>query len=142
METIKLSEKINPEQSNEEMDESLMKIKLIQDFNEIIAISQLNEQESINFLTSHKLKGISLLISDQPNVRKEYEQLNRFEMVMNNLQVCEFRKDPTVINLVLRTGMFIGSTFLFIIIFFTNAVIFLKVRRDQRLNFNMLKIMI
>jgi hypothetical protein len=142
METIKLSEKINPEQSNEEMDESLMKIKQIQEFNEIIAISQLNEQESINFLTSNKLKGISLLISDQPNVRKEYEQLKRFEMVMNNLQVCEFRKDPTVISLVLRSGMFLGSTFFFIIMFFTTAVVFLKVRSDQRFNFNMMMTMI
>ena len=87
METLKLSEKLNADQSNKVMDESLDKIKQIQDFDEVIAVSQLNELDTIQFLTSNQIKNMSILINDDSNILKLYEKFNRFEMVINNLQV-------------------------------------------------------
>lgn len=87
MDTLKLSEKLNADQSNQEMDTTLDKIKEIQDFNEVIAVSQLNERESIHFLTSNHIKNMSLFINDDANTLKAYEKFKRFEMVLNNLQV-------------------------------------------------------
>ena len=142
METMKLSEKINPEQSNEQMDMSIYNIKKIQDFNEIIAISQLNEKESIHFLTNNKLKKISLLINEHQNVMNEYEKMNRFEMVLNNLQVVELRKDPTIFNLVIRSFGALGSSFFFIVIFLSLLTGYLRIRSEQRFNYNLLLTMI
>ena len=87
METLKLSEKLNADQSNKFMDKSLDKIKQIQDFDEVIAVSQLNELDTIQFLTSNQIKNMSILINDDSNILKLYEKFNRFEMVINNLQV-------------------------------------------------------
>ena len=75
METLKLSEKLNADQSNKVMDESLDKIKQIQDFDEVIAVSQLNELDTIQFLTSNQIKNMSILINDDSNILKLYESL-------------------------------------------------------------------
>ena len=69
------------------MDTALDRIKLIQQYNEVLGISQINEKETLNFLITNQIKNMVILVDDEKEAQIAFERYYRFEMVLDNLQV-------------------------------------------------------
>jgi hypothetical protein len=134
METIKLSEKMNVEQSNKEMDSSILKLQMVQDFDEIIGISQLNEVETANFLKTQNLQSMKIFINDDPVLSRTYDKFKRFEMVINNLKVEEFRRDPSFVTLLLRGFGLLGKFLIFFVLIYGGIQLLIGLRLEARFN--------
>jgi hypothetical protein len=73
------------------------KIKYINKFDEIVGISELDEKETINFLKSNKIENVTFIQNN--NIVEENKLSKRFEVVVKNGEIVEYRKDPSYLKL-------------------------------------------
>jgi hypothetical protein len=87
------------EQQKKALSVEVGKIKYLQNLDEIIALSELNEEKTIQFIKQNKTSGVSFIVDSSDNTLFFPKQGTRFEMLLENGIVTEYRKDPSVAKL-------------------------------------------
>jgi len=86
---------------------------------EIVGISELDEKDTIEFIKNQKISNISFLIDPRNSFNKTNFLDNRYEMILDNLCILEYRKDPTTLDLIIYCFFS-----LYFLIFFCLCIIF------------------
>jgi hypothetical protein len=113
---------LEPTPNNNEENEttnSLLKSKISQikkdnNFQEILGISELDQEKTQEFIKENNISEIAFLIDENKQFIKANKLSNRFEAVINESgELEEYRMDPTTLDL-----LYLGaSSFSFFIIF-------------------------
>lgn len=118
----------------EENDLEIEKIKMLNDFNNIFGISELNVTNTLNFIEKQKITNISIIIDKEKDLQIENNFHSRFEAVVENNYLIEYRNDPKANSMIFEYSAFSYFAFLSITICGTGLYFCLK-RVDHYKNF-------
>jgi len=100
----------NPKvQSKTNVTEYISKIKNDHKFDEILGVSELDQNETLEFIKENNVAGINFIIDPNNEIKMKNVANERFEMILNNLEVdCNlilkisvYKEDPSVQGLAL-----------------------------------------
>jgi hypothetical protein len=87
---------IQTEQDKAASDFETKKLKYLNNVDEIIGVSEMKEPDTIEFLKKNKIPNISFVLDSQ---NFSFNKSDRFEMLIDNNKIIEFRKDPSIAKL-------------------------------------------
>lgn len=76
-------------------DLELEKIKLLNEINMIIGISELNGQATLDFIKQQKMTNISFIIDPEKDFNTKNNTNFRYEMIIEGDKLIELKYDPT-----------------------------------------------
>jgi hypothetical protein len=79
--------------------EEIEKIKYVNKFDDIIGVSELEEKETIEFIKNTKIENVTFIQNN--NFIQENKLGKRFEMIVKDGEIIQYRKDPTITKIVL-----------------------------------------
>lgn len=73
----------------------LEKIKLLNEINRIIGVSELSPQATLNFITEQKMTNISFIIDTEKDLNRKNNINFRYEMIIEGERLVDLKYDPT-----------------------------------------------
>jgi len=95
--------KLEKEENNLEIE----KIKLLNEIDNIIGISELNLMETMKFIEKQKITNISIIIDKEQHLIIKNNFHSRFEAIIENETLIEYKKDPNLNNLLFEYSTFV-----------------------------------
>ena len=107
---------------------------------EIVGISELHEKDTIEFIKNNKISNISFLIDSKNSFNKTNFLDSRYEMILDNLSILEYRKDPSTLDLVIYSFFSLYFLiFFFLCLIFSYYVILKKYLENLKMEMHLKK---
>jgi hypothetical protein len=101
---------------NENLSREMMRISYNYKLDEIVGISQLSTKETEEFITKNKLSNVNFIIDEKDYIKSQNNFDLRYETIVKNLEIVEYRKDPTSTDLVIEGITTISLVVVFVIL--------------------------
>ena len=98
-----------------------------------MGISQLNEKDTIKFINENKIPNILFVVDDSLEINKRNQLAERYEMLLDDLNVDEYRKDPTLLWNVIVAVSFVGFVGFMVLISYYGYDFVVKMQKFKQL---------
>lgn len=75
--------------------QEVQRIKYLSEIDEIVGISEMNESDTQQYLVEKKIPIVKFIIDEEKSINNRFKLNERYEMLVVNGQIEEYRKDPT-----------------------------------------------
>ena len=104
--------KLEKEENNLEIE----KIKMLNDIDCIIGISELNVQNTLSFIDKQKITNINIIVDPEKDIKVKNKFDSRFEAIVEKDNLIDYKSDPTVNALIFQYSTFAYFTILCLLI--------------------------
>ena len=118
------NEELPIEINNQELNSELKILKYLNEVDEIVGLSELDENKTQEFIIKNRIPNVWYIIDSKDNFNSSNKLASRYEILIKNLKIVEYRSDPTFlqnlfigfssINMIFAYLIVIGSTFMII----------------------------
>lgn len=109
------------------------KIKFLQNFDEIVAVSNLNTEGTIEFIKEEGISSITFVVDPNDLIRKSNNFPSRYEAIVNKNIVQDLMSDPTLFRILGQLVFLVILLSLNIYFIYTQISIFMKnTERDSK----------
>jgi len=111
------------------------KIKYLKGLDEIVGISELDEKNTEKFIKENKVPNISFIVDPNRAFNSKNDLDNRYEMLLNNTEIVEYRIDPTFSHNILIGVTSFSMNFMFLLITVSTLFYIFTTNRENELGF-------
>jgi hypothetical protein len=109
----------------------IFKTKYLNDLDEIVGLSQLNDKKTEEYLSKSKIPDIWFIVDESNSINDQNKFENRYEVLIDNMQIASYKPDPN-----LSQNIVVGSSILYLLILMGtfNLIVYLSVLKTNKEN--------